>query len=155
MTAIAVPLPGSNWLSGMSTARSASGNGWPIWDPDELGVYWRICISEELRPFPPTWLKPNGLYMSGQLGFAKRLLGLTLIAPAFARLLLSFRYQIFSIRCFDCVANPRHSLFNEESILRIRQTGSGARTANRPYLVGLRWIHSLAAAIVAAVFVAR
>jgi hypothetical protein len=103
----------------------------------------------------PARLRLIRFYLSGQPGFTKRLVGVALLGPAFARFLLAFRCQIFSIRCFQYVAKPKRSLFNEDSILPLQQTGAAALPANRPYLAGLRWIHSLAAAIVAVVVVAR
>jgi hypothetical protein len=101
----------------------------------------------------PALLRLAGVYLSGQLGFAKRVIGIVLLLPAFIKCALGFRYRIFSIHYFQYVTNSKQSLFNEESISRIQKTGSLA--AGDSYVRILRCTHAIAAILVAIVLVRR
>jgi hypothetical protein len=99
----------------------------------------------------PALLMLAGAYMLGRAGFSKRPLGLVLFVPAFIRVFLAIKYQIFSIHCFQYMARPGESLFNEEGLRRLQQPSSVELRLSRKTMV--RWTHAFGA-ITAAVVVA-
>jgi hypothetical protein len=99
----------------------------------------------------PARLRLVGFYLSGQQGFFKRALGLALLLPAFITLSLGLRYQVFSVHCFQYMANAKQSLFNDESIRSMQKSGSLA--AGEPYVWIVRWTHALAATMAVGVLV--
>jgi hypothetical protein len=101
----------------------------------------------------PARLRLMGMYLSGQLGFSKRLLGISLFPLIALQFMLALRYQIFSIRCFQGTAMQKDSLFNVDSILRMQK--KGAYSSDRVRLMGLRWIHAIGATTAAIVLFDR
>jgi len=91
----------------------------------------------------PARLRLAGVYLSGEIGFPQRAIGLVLLVPAFVRLWLALRYRIFSIQCFQVMAGATLSLFHEE--------GAHAISVSRRSIV--RWTHAIAAITAAAVLV--
>jgi TPR repeat protein len=78
----------------------------------------------------PAFLILARVYLSGRLGFAKRLLGLVLFLPAFLRFLLALKYQIFSIQTFQVAASGTQSLFSERGV---RYSGKTDFAPTSPY----------------------
>jgi hypothetical protein len=64
----------------------------------------------------PAFLILARVYLSGRLGFVKRLLGLVLLLPAFLRFFLALKYQIFSIQCFQITSSSAQPLFIEQGV---------------------------------------
>jgi hypothetical protein len=91
------------------------------------------------------------VYLSGQLGFTRRVVGLALLAPAFVRVWLALKYQVFSIQCFQVLAGTTRPLFTEESQRHLEKTNSLAPGAFRRVIV--RWVHAIAASTAAMVLV--
>jgi hypothetical protein len=87
----------------------------------------------------PAFLRLASLYLSGQLGFAKRFVGLMLLIPAFARLVIALKYRIFSIQSFQASTSATQSLFNETGIRRSEGANSVAPRFYRRSIV--RWTH--------------
>jgi hypothetical protein len=84
-----------------------------------------------------------GVYLSGQLGFAKRLFGLVIFLPAFLRFSLALKYQIFSIQCFQVLSSDTQSLFSQDGV---RDSGTTTNSAtSSPYRRAIvRWAHAFA-----------
>jgi hypothetical protein len=101
----------------------------------------------------PALLRLAGAYLSGQLGFTRRVVGLALLVPAFVRVWLALKYQIFSIQCFQVMAGTTQSLFNEEGQRHLEKTNSLAPGVFRRVIV--RWTHAIAAITAALVLVAQ
>jgi hypothetical protein len=99
----------------------------------------------------PALLRLAGVYISGQLGIAKRVVGLGLVVPAFIRFWLALRFQVFSIQCFQYFANVTQTLFNEEGIRRLQQPVSSAPRVSCKTIV--RWTHAMTAMVATVVLV--
>jgi len=102
----------------------------------------------------PARLLMARLYLSGQLGFRRRLLGWGLLPIAFVWYTFGVWYHIFSIGYFQFSANSRVPLFREESISRPQQSVESTTAPGR-YVWVLRLTHALAALAVAGVLVAH
>jgi hypothetical protein len=90
-------------------------------------------------------------YLSGHVGFKRRLIGLALLAPAYVRVSLALRYQIFSLHCFYCVPGSTPSLFNDDGIRRLQQGDSA--TSNVGNRTIIRCTHAIAALVTAVLLV--
>jgi hypothetical protein len=101
----------------------------------------------------PALLRLAGVYLSGQLGFARRAVGLTLLVPAFVRCLLAIKYQTFSIHSFQVMTGSKLPLFNEEGIRGLEKADSVAPRVSRKTIV--RWTHAIAATTAAGVLVTQ
>ena len=99
----------------------------------------------------PALLRLAGVYLSGQLGFTKRIVGLALLLPAFARVWISLKYQVFSIHCFQVMAGTTRPLFTDEGQRHREKTNSLASSAFRRVIV--RCTHAIAAFTAAIVLV--
>lgn len=97
----------------------------------------------------PALLKLAAAYVSGQLGFTRRIIGLALLVPAFVRVWLALKYQIFSIRCFQVMAGTSQPLFCEAP----ERAYSWASGVVRRVI--LRWTHTIAAITAAVVLVTQ
>ena len=96
----------------------------------------------------PANLRLAAVYLSGQLGFPRRAIGLALLLPAFLRTWAALRYQIFSIHCFQVLSDNSQPLFNE-GIRNPQQRDSLANSAFRRTIV--QWAHGFAAMAAAVV----
>jgi hypothetical protein len=101
----------------------------------------------------PARIALSAAYISGKVGFGKRILGFGLFPLALIRYLAGARYHVFSIHYFNIVPNSKYSLFNAESIARLQQRGS--RTNDRSRLASLGLINAAAAMVAAVVVLAR
>ena len=99
----------------------------------------------------PALLRLAGAYLSGQLGFTRRVVGLTLLVPAFVRVWLALKYQVFSIQCFQVMAGTTQPLFTEEGQRFLEKTNSLSPGTFRRAIV--RWAHAIAAITAAMVLV--
>jgi hypothetical protein len=99
----------------------------------------------------PALVQLAGLYLSGQLGIARRVLGLGLVVPAFIRFWLALRFQVFSIHCFQYFASVRQPLFNEEGIRRLQRHAYSAPRVSCKTVV--RWTHAITAIVATVVLV--
>jgi hypothetical protein len=95
----------------------------------------------------PALLRLAGVYLSGQLGFTRRVVGLALLVPAFVRVWLAFKYQVFSIQCFQVMAGSSRPLFNEKGQRLLEKTNSSSPGAFPRAIV--RWAHTIAAIMAA------
>jgi hypothetical protein len=92
----------------------------------------------------PARLRLAGVYLSGQLGLTKRVVGLALLVPAFVRLWLAIKYQTFSIHCFQAMSTPsKRGLFSEHAIEGVQPSETVAARVGRRVI--LRWTHAVAA----------
>jgi TPR repeat protein len=106
----------------------------------------------------PALLRLAGVYLSGQVGFAKTPVGLALLLPAFVTCFLSIKYQCFSIHCFQVMASNSRSLFNQQGIRRFDKTESvatGVATPGVSRSTIIRWTHAIAAITAAVVLVTQ
>ncbi len=99
----------------------------------------------------PALLRLAGAYLSGQLGFTRRVVGLTLLVPAFVRVWLALKYQVFSVQCFQVMAGTTQPLFTEEGQRFLEKTNSLSPGTFRRAIV--RWAHTIAAITAAMVLV--
>jgi TPR repeat protein len=68
----------------------------------------------------PALLRLAGVYLSGQFGFTRRIVGLALIVPAFVRFWLALKYQIFSIQCFQGMVSTTQHLSTKKASAGLR-----------------------------------
>jgi hypothetical protein len=101
----------------------------------------------------PARIALSAAYISGKVGLAKRALGFGLFPLALVRYLVGARYHVFSIHYFQIVPNSKFSLFNAESIARIKHRGP--RTNDRSRLASLGLINAAAALVAAVVVLSR
>lgn len=99
----------------------------------------------------PALLNLAQFYISGDVGFTRRLVGLALFIPAYLRVWLALRYQIFSIHCFYCVPGSTPSLFNDDGIRRLQQGDSVTPNVGNRTII--RCTHTIAALVTAVVLV--
>lgn len=101
----------------------------------------------------PALLRLAGVYLSGEMGFPQRAIGLALLVPAFVRVWFALKYQIFSIQCFQVMASATPSLFNEEGTQPFEKADSFPIGVSRRAIV--RWAHAIAAIAAAVVLVSQ
>jgi len=101
----------------------------------------------------PARMALSAAYISGKLGLAKRAVGFGTFPLALIGYLAGARYHVFSINYFQIVPNSKYSLFNAESIARIRQPGS--RANDRSQLASMGLINTTAALVAAFVVLSR